>query len=209
MLLTLVFIASLSLSTIISSVLYPPNFSIAVPLGLPLTPSIFSRLRYPILFQLALFVIFSHTSLSAMAGNLFSGIFLCIAISTFSRLYLFEVGTFLVLLLILYYSSYLRVLVSFQLLSSALCFSSEGWKNTVIDGVKSKAKHKILIMQKQTNKQTRIHQQYGQPGPFYLRASFLEAFLEKKNQEDQLVFEYSGSNGSIESNRSGTFRHAC
>ena len=47
-----------------------------------------------------------------MAGNLFFGMFY-IAISTFSRLYLFYEGTFPVLLLILYYSSDLRILALF------------------------------------------------------------------------------------------------
>ena len=92
-------------------------------LGRPLYPSMFSRLRYHILFQLALpFVIFSHTVLSTMAGNLMAYRYysLYADISTFSRLYLFQVGTFLVLLLIRHYSSYLSILVSFKLLSSAL-----------------------------------------------------------------------------------------
>ena len=41
----------------------------------PLNASMFSRLRYPIFFQLTFFVIFSHTALSTiMARNLFSGI---------------------------------------------------------------------------------------------------------------------------------------
>ena len=45
-------------------------------LGLPLNPSIFFRLRYPILFQLALLLFSPMQSYQlSMAGNLFSGIF--------------------------------------------------------------------------------------------------------------------------------------
>ena len=70
----------------------------------------YPRLRYPILFQLAL-LLFSPIQpyQLCVAGNLFSGVVLTlvliIAISTFSRLCLSQVGTFLVLLLlVLYYS---------------------------------------------------------------------------------------------------------
>ena len=60
-------------------------------------------------------VTLSHTALSTMTGTLFFGMFLTlyIARSAFSRFYPFQVGTFPVLLLILYYLSFLSILVLF------------------------------------------------------------------------------------------------
>ena len=72
-------------------------------------------------FRLLLFYPMLHYQLW-LATSFLAFYLLYIAISTFTRLFLYNVGTFLVLLLILYYSSYWSILlvVHFQLLSSAL-----------------------------------------------------------------------------------------
>ena len=79
-----------------------------------------SRLRYPILFQLAL-LLFSPIQpyQLSLATSFLAYSLLCIAISSSSRLYLFQVSTILLLLLILYYSSCLSILVVF--LAAVIC----------------------------------------------------------------------------------------
>ena len=72
-----------------------------------------------------------------MPGNLYSGIpgiiFFILPFQLYRVSYFFQVGSFLVLLVIPCYSSYLSNLVSFQLLSSAL-FSVEGRRGRGVGG---------------------------------------------------------------------------
>lgn len=75
-------------------------FPWTVPLKTSCSPKYFHTFSttLPNLVLARLFAVFFNTAPSAMAGNLFSGIVHTVsyfAISTFSRLYLLEVGTFL------------------------------------------------------------------------------------------------------------------
>ena len=95
---------------------FPDSLWTSCLLGFLPHPSMLSRLRYSTLFQLALFVAFSHTALSDMAGNpVFGSSLLYVAISIFSRQYLSPSGNFPSSAL-----NFVLLVVLVQLLSSEL-----------------------------------------------------------------------------------------
>ena len=115
---TLFLSASISLLSILvfTSVLYPSNISMdSISSWFPPMYFMLSHLRYPTLFQLALLLLFPIQPYQLwLATSYLACSLLYTAISTFSRLNMFQVGTFPVLLLILHYSSYLNILVLFS-----------------------------------------------------------------------------------------------
>ena len=119
------YLLALAFLFLLSFILFLPctRRQTAPPLVLPQYPSIFSRLRYPISFQLAFCYFLPHSPISYSWQPLFWRILhfiLPFQPSQFS--YLFCVDALLVLLFIRYYSSYLSTLivVSLKMLSSAL-----------------------------------------------------------------------------------------
>ena len=93
-------------------------------LGFLLCPSILSRLRYPTLFQLALSLLSPIQAYQIWLETSFGMLLTYITISTFSRLYLFKVGTFPVLLLILYEVLLVVLEHPITFLAAAVCTAS-------------------------------------------------------------------------------------